>query len=532
MGWFSRFNRHLVLGLVVLMITAVSSFAAPKRGGDYIIPAAQFPPHFNSGIASGAAIATPASQIFVGLIQFTEDWEPVPYLAKSWTKSSDGLTYTFQLNEGTVFHDGKPVTSKDVAFSLNVSKNNHPFGPYMFGAVDRVETPDKNKVVIKLKQPHPALMVALSLPLMPILPEHVYGEHAGPIRKNPANIQAIGSGPFKVKEYVAGKSYILERFDKFGLLRPGRPYLDRFIAKKITSPSATLIALSNGEIHSYTDGDPQIIAKMKKDKNLRVTNRGFKGLGSTDFIEFNLRKEYVKDKRVRQAIAYAIDLDVITQRFHRGLTRAATGPIHSGSPYYTDNVNHYKVNLKKANQILDDAGYKKGSDGMRFELNLIYMPAIPYAQKMIAEYMKPQLKKIGIKINLKAPADFMNWYMTLAKWEHDISTSNVFMWGDPVIGVHRLFMSDNIKHRVWTNTAGYVNKEVDKILIAAGTEKDENKRKALYAEFQKIITDELPYYYTIEDAFHMGYHKDLMDKPVGIWGGPWDGAYWKNGKNP
>jgi peptide/nickel transport system substrate-binding protein len=271
---------------------------------------------------------------------------------------------------------------------------------------------------------------------------------------------------------------------------------------------------------------------MKKNKNLKVTNRGMKGIGSTDFIEFNLRKKYVKDKRVRQAIAYAIDMDFITKRLHRGLTQAATSPIHSGSPYHWDNAQYYNVNLEKANQLLDDAGYKRGSDGMRFELNLIYMPIIPYSQKMIAEYMKPQLKKIGIKINLKAPADFMNWYMTLAKWEHDISTSNVFMWGDPVIGTHRLFMSDNIKHRVWTNTAGYVNKEVDEILIAAGVEKDENKRKALYAKFQKIIADELPYYYTIEDAFNTGYHKDLMDRPLGIWQVPYDGAYWKNGRTP
>jgi len=129
---------------------------------------------------------------------------------------------------------------------------------------------------------------------------------------------------------------------------------------------------------------------------------------------------------------------------------------------HSSNVNHYKYNLKKANQILDDAGYKRGSDGMRFELSLIYIPAIPYTQKMIVEYIKPQLKKIGIKINLKAPDDFMNRYMTLAKWEHDNSTSNVFMWGDPVIGTHRMFMSTNIKHQVWTNTCGYVNIEVDK----------------------------------------------------------------------
>jgi len=122
--------------------------------------------------------------------------------------------------------------------------------------------------------------------------------------------------------------------------------------------------------------------------------------------------------------------------------------------------------------------------------------------------------------------------MTLAKWQHDIATSNYFMWGDPVIGIHRLFMSTNIKNQVWTNTAGYVNKEVDSILNKAAVENDPRKRKALYVQFQKIVNDELPYIFTIEDAFLAAFHKDLLNTPIGIWGGPWDEVYWRDGKTP
>jgi len=527
----SKLGQFVVLGIVAVIFSLTTGFAGPKRGGDLIALYGQFPPHFNCGIKSGAAIASPCANIFVGLVEINKNWEAEPYLAKSWKKSSDGLTYTFHLVEGTVFHDGKPVTSKDVAFSLGVSKKNHPFGPYMFGAVDRVETPDKYTVVIKLKAPHPALLIALSLPFMPILPEHVYGK--GDIRKNPANIHAIGSGPFKVAEYNAGKSFILERFDKF--LRPGRPYLDRYIGRKNVSPSSSLIAVSRGEAHAWGFvADPQMIAKLKREKNLTVTSQGYDGLGSVDLIEFNLRKKYVKDKRVRQAIAYAIDMDFVTQKLHRGLTHKATGPIQSASPFYSDQINQYGFNLKKANQLLDDAGYKRQADGMRFSLNLIYMPALGYAHKMLAEYMRPQLKKIGIKINLKAPADFMSWYMPIAKWEHDIATNNVYAWGDPVIGIHRLFMSNNIKHLVWTNTSGYANKKVDKLLNAAGVEKNLNKRKALYAKFQKIVAEDLPLYFTVEDAFHTARNRELLNAPDGIFGSltSQDGIYWKNGKAP
>ncbi len=527
-----RLSQFVIVGIVTIMFSITPGFAGPKRGGDYIIPVVQFPPHFNAAIKSGSELATPASRIFVALVQINENWEPEPYLAKSWEISPDGLTYTFHLLEGTTFHDGKPVTSKDVAFSLETTKKNHPFGPYMFGAVDRVETPDKYTAVIKLKQPHPALMIALSMPLMPILPEHVYGEAQGPIRKNPANIMAIGSGAFKVAEYNAGKSYILERFDNF--LRPGQPYFDRFIGKKIGSPSSALIAVSRGEIHHLVVGDPRMLAKLKKEKNLFVISRSTSGVGSVNYIEFNLRKEYIKDKRVRQAIAYALDLDFVIQKLHQGMTHRSTGPIHSSSPFYSDQVNQYEYNLEKANQLLDEAGYKRGADGMRFSLDLTYMPVpvIEHEHKMIAEYMKPQLKKIGINIILKAPADFMNWYSTLAKWEHDMSTSNIFMWGDPVIGVHRLFMSTNIKHRVWTNTAGYANKEVDKLLNAAAVERDIEKRKALYAEFQKIIAEDLPLYFTIEDVFHYGFNKELMNIGWEIWGPGYESMYWKNGQAP
>jgi len=527
-----RFFRKMAVMLATALLLSSTSFAAPKRGGDYIFPVGQFPPHFNAAIKSGTDLQTPASRIFVGLVNINEEWEAEPYLAKSWKISSDGMTYTFYLHEGTTFHDGKPVTSKDVAFSLNVTKKNHPFGPYMFGSVDRVETPDKYTVVFKLKKPHPALMIALSLPLMPILPEHVYGEHNGPIRKNPANVKAIGSGPFKVAEYNPGKSYILERFDKF--LRPGQPYFDRFIGKIVGSPSSALIAVKRGEISHLTVGDPQMLTRMRRDKSLFVTSRGTQGIGSLNYIEFNLRNKYLKDKRVRQAIAYAIDRDFITQKLHRGLTRISTGPIHSSSPHYTDQVNPYKVNLEKANRLLDDAGYARGSDGMRFSLSMTYMPVpvIEHEHKMIAEYSKPQLKKIGIKINLKAPADFMNWYMTLAKWKHDLTTSNYFSWGDPVIGVHRLFMSTNIKHRVWTNTAGYVDKKVDALLNAAAVENDVNKRKAIYAEFQKIVAEDLPVYFTVEDAFYIGFNKELMNIKFGIFGPHYEQMYWKNGQAP
>ena len=101
----------LILGVTSLMFTFGTSFADPKRGGDLVHIYGQFPPHFNSAIKSGATLYAGASNIFVGLVEINKNFEAEPYLAKSWEISDDGLTYTFHLEEGTVFHDGKPVTS-------------------------------------------------------------------------------------------------------------------------------------------------------------------------------------------------------------------------------------------------------------------------------------------------------------------------------------------------------------------------------------------------------------------------------------
>ena len=137
---------------------------------------------------------------------------------------------------------------------------------------------------------------------------------------------------------------------------------------------------------------------------------------------------------------------------------------------------------------------------MRFSLNLTYQPGVDWEQKNIAEYMKPQLKKIGIDINLVPPADFMDWYKSIAAWDHDMTANNNFSWSDPVIGVYRMVLSTNIKNRVWTNTSGYVNMEVDRLLNAAAVETDMAKRRDLYVEFQKILAQDLPCLLYTSDA--------------------------------
>ncbi|MBW1925476.1 MAG: ABC transporter substrate-binding protein [Deltaproteobacteria bacterium] len=465
-----------------------------------------------------------------------ENFEPIPYLAKDWDVSPDRLTYTFHLVRGATFHDGSPITSEDVAFSFETVKKNHSFGPSMLGPVDHVETPDPYTAVFKLSKPHPAFYLVLSPPLLPILPRHVYNEKEhGPIRKNPANVKPVGSGPFKLVEYKPGDHFILERYENY--FRPGKPYLDRIIGRRIKDPSANFIALKNGDFHMamFNAGIRlKQLEALKKMGHLVVSPKGYEGIAAIYFLEFNLRKDQFKDVRVRRAIAHAIDKDFITKKLHGGYSRPATGPIHRSLPFYTSNVRKYEYNLEKANRLLDEAGFPRKKGGFRFSAGITWYPGEPDSMDTIAHYLKPQLKKIGIDLKLQPPADFVSWYRTVAGWKHDLTMSNIFSFADPMIGVHRLYRCDNQKHVVWTNTSGYCNPKLDQLMEKAAVEMDFEKRKALYARFQQILTEDLPLIWTHEAPYKTIYHKDLRNVVRGIWGSmtPADSTYWKDGHTP
>jgi peptide/nickel transport system substrate-binding protein len=525
----------LCLALIVSATTlAAAQGSEIKRGGDMVNVFGQFPNHFNAAIMSGAATAGPAAQIFSSLIDFDNAWNPIPYTAESWKISEDGLTYTFNLVKRAVFHDGKPVTAADVAFTFDIVKNNHPFGGSMLGSVDRVETPDEHTVVFRLSKTNPAMLFALSPALFPILPKHIYDD-GQPIQKHPANVKAVGSGPFKVAEFKAGEYFILERNENF--FREGRPYLDRFIGRAITDPGAITIALRKGEAHSAGfNGGLRLrqIDTLKGADNLVVTDQGYDAIGVIYFLEFNLRHDKFKDVRVRRAIAHAVDLDFVTQKLHGGYSKKSTGPIHSGMPWYTADVPAYAFDLDKANTLLDEAGYPRKAGGVRFGATITWFPAEPDSMQTMGEYLKSQLKKVGIELELRPPADFVTWWKTVAAWEHEMTMSNIYSYADPVIGVHRLYRCDNIKHVTWTNTSGYCNPELDEVMAQASTATDAAARKALYARFQQILKNDLPLLWTHEGSYHTIYHKNLKNMNEGIWGGlsPADAIYWVDGKTP
>jgi peptide/nickel transport system substrate-binding protein len=229
-----------------------------KKGGTLVIGSTQAPRHLNGAVQSGLATALPSTQLFASPLRFDDKWNAQPYLAEKWTLAPDGKSLTLNLRRDAVFHDGKPVTSEDVAFSIMAIKANHPFTT-MMGPVEKVETPDPYTAIIRMSVPHPAIVLAMSPALCPILPKHIYGDGKD-LKTHPRNaVDVVGSGPFKLVEFKPGQRIVMEKFDKFFL--PGKPYLDKLIVTLAPDTTSLMLGLERGDI--------QMIAYETTSVNLR-----------------------------------------------------------------------------------------------------------------------------------------------------------------------------------------------------------------------------------------------------------------------
>ncbi|MGK6306028.1 ABC transporter substrate-binding protein [Variovorax sp. DT-64] len=517
----------LAASALVSMPGAAVADEAPKRGGTLVLGSTQIPRHLNGAVQSGIATAVPSTQIFASPLRFDDKWNPQPYLAESWKLAEDGKSLTLNLRKNAVFHDGKPVTSADVAFSIMAIKANHPFTT-MMGPVEKVDTPDPHTAIIRMSAPHPAIVLAMSPALCPILPKHIYGDGQD-LKGHPRNsTDVVGSGPFKLAEFKSGQRIVMERFDKFFL--PGKPYLDKVIVNITPDMSSLMLGLERGDMQMLPFVSvPTDLKRLANNPQVTLTPKGYEGIGALNWLAFNLTKKPLSDVQVRKAIATAIDKNFITKALMGGFATPADGPIVASSPFAVPDLVRYPLDLKKAAEMLDAAGYKAGANGERFKLTIDYLPGADDQQKTVAEYIRGQLKKIGIAVEVRASADFPAWAKRMASHDFDMSMDLVFNWGDPIIGVHRTYLSTNIKPVVWTNTQSYSNPKVDELLNTAGGIIDPTKRKAYYATFEKIVTDELPIVFINQVPYHTVASKKLGNVPATIWGpmSPYDEVYFK-----
>ncbi|HET7096268.1 MAG TPA: ABC transporter substrate-binding protein [Casimicrobiaceae bacterium] len=494
-----RFAAAGFAALVAFGLVTTPAFAAtdPKaRYGDtMVIGITGDPGTLNGTTSSNFVEKIIASNVFSMLIRLDTSFKPVPDLAKSWTISDDGLTYTFKLNEGIKWHDGQPFSSADVKYTIDeVILPLHTRAGTYKSVIDRIDTPDANTVIIRLKQPFGPLMNALGYDFL-ILPKHLY--QGTDIKTNPYNSKPIGTGPFKFAEWKKGSYVILEKNKDYFV--KGIPYLDRLVFQEIPDAAARVLALESGDIDylAYQALPSSSVPRLKTNPKLVTSLEGFEALASIEILAFNMDNPQLKDVRVRQAIAYAINKQEIVDKADYGIGKAATGPISSLTKWaYEPNVNKYAYNPQRAAKLLDDAGFPL-KDGTRMTLRLIADGGVELNRKA-CEILKEQLAQVGVKVDLQLVERNVMLDRVYTKRDYDMHVHGFSTGADPAIDVSRLYVSTNIRPVNFTNGAGYRNPKVDDLFMQGQKAfKPEDRAKA-YREVQKVLTDEVPAIWLVE----------------------------------
>ncbi|MBP6895495.1 MAG: ABC transporter substrate-binding protein [Pseudacidovorax sp.] len=479
----------------------------PVRGGVLNVAVAPEPTQLTSANLTTMNVGMVSSKVLEGLVSYDLDLKPVPALAESWQVAPDGLALTFRLRSNVKWHDGKPFTSADVAWTLEeVWRKLHPFGRAAFANVEKVETPDKLTVVIRLSSPAPYILNYINTYGAQILPKHIY--EGTDVLKNPANNAPIGTGPFVFKEWVRGSHVRLERNPDYWGRGPGgerQPYLDGLLIKFIPDSAARTVAIEAGEV-DVAPGSIVPLTNLNRfaDKKKYTINLDDGRYLSTIFLlQFNVRRPQFQDKRVRQAFAHAIDKNALLKVVFLGYGKAATGPIPSSVVnYYSDDVRKYPYDPKRAEALLEEAGFRKGADGKRLKVTLDYDGSGGPIGSRSSEFLKQSLARVGVDLELRSGDTATYLRRIFTDQDYDLMTSSLHRLPDPTLGVQRLYWTKNIvKGAPWTNGSGYSNPVLDKVMEAAAAEPDETRRKALIKQWQQIVQEDVPLIELIEQTW-------------------------------
>jgi peptide/nickel transport system substrate-binding protein len=500
------------LALTAAFALALTSGAAAqqcgKTGGTLTYVYHPEPTALSTIATSAVPVAIISTKIYESLLSYEgAALTPKPGLAESWTISDDKKTYTFKLRRDVKWHDGKPFTADDVVFS--VEKIVRPYssrGKVYFGDVASLETPDPYTVVFKLKDAVPFFMNVFQPGETPILPKHAFDgidlSTAAGVRGAEIMQKPIGTGPFRFKEWRKGSHIILERnpdyWDK------GRPCLDQVVLRVLPDGAARAIAVESGEADlSPMSGLPEAeILRLSKLPQMVTSREGAEALGPNMWLEVNMREKPLADVKVRQAISMVLDRQKIVDVIWYGQGTPGIGPIVSANPtFFNKALKPYEYSPAKANQLLDEAGYKRGADGVRFKITQNFRP---YGENWIrlAEYIRQELGKVGIAVETQS-LDLGGWLKAVyTAWTFNITSTFSHNYSDPSIGVERTFTSENIKKgATFTNSMGYKNPRIDELFAKVGRETDVAVRKKEFDEIQQILHDELPVIFLVELSY-------------------------------
>lgn len=494
----AKISRRSILALGSLSVlpwvqrVAAQDSGQPRTGGILRVILNSEPSSVFAPIEPGGSPMIVGSKLFETLLRVRHDGSFEGMLAESWSMAPDGREYRFRLRDNVRFHDKRPLTSEDVAFSMmQLWKKENTFGRVAFADVTAAETPDAVSVVFKLGQPMPPYpFLGMLAAFGSVAPQHVYG--SGEIRRHPRINNPVGSGPFRFKEWSRGNYIILERNPDYREAR--KPFLDQVVFRIVPDAGARAAAFEAEEADVGTYGPVGVadLRRLSKLPYIVTDGTGNNGTVGTYAMEVNLRRKELADARVRQAINVAIDRGFICRTIFEGAARPARGPIRSSNSLFDPTLAEIAFDIERANKLLDEAGYAKGANGRRFNVNIDPNPFSPVLG-VIADYLRQALAAIGIGATIRKSDGVTYNQRIYNDYNFDLTIQVFSTLVDPQISNLNYFWSKGIsKGRFQTNATDYRSDEMDQIIEGARTEVDPEKRRAAMGQFQRIAMRDLP----------------------------------------
>jgi peptide/nickel transport system substrate-binding protein len=398
-----------------------------------------------------------------------------PGLADRWD-TPDSLTYVFHLHPGVTFHDGRPLTSRDVKWTFDslLQGKIRSTKAAAYRPVDRIDAPDDATVVFHLKQPFATLLWNVSDGAIGIVP---YGS-GEEISRHP-----VGSGPFRFVSAEADKEVVIERNEGYWGEKAKLKRV-RFAVTPDVNTRALELRKGSADI-AVTSLTGDMVLALEREPSLEVLHAPGTVLG---YLAFNTRDPVLKDVRVRQAMAYAIDRTPIIHYLLRDFARPAYSLLPPESWAYTADVPHYNHDPDRARQILDQAGYP-AMNGVRFHVTM--KTSTDETPRLIAAVLQQQLRDVGIALDIRT-FEFATFLSDIIRGSYQLHTLR-WVGGneDPDIFEY-VFHSAKFSPRGGNRTF-YTSPRVDALIDQAHSEPELGTRKQIYAEIQRILAEDLPY---------------------------------------
>lgn len=441
-------------------------------------------------LASDSASGAIVGMVFNGLVKYDENLEIIGDLAESWDIEDGGLTIIFYLRKGVKWHDGHPFTAEDVKFTYEKLIDPEVPTPYSgdFKKIKSLEILDPHTIKMVYKE---LFSPGLASWTMSVMPKHTLENEnllTTEFSRNP-----IGTGPYKFMRWKTGERINLVSNHNYF---EHRPYIDRYIYKIIPDPETTFLELQTQTVDAM-GLTPLQYDRMTDTKRFIRNFQKFKhpAFGYT-YMGYNLKSDLFKDKRVRQAINYAVDKKEIIDGVLLSLGKVCTGPFPPDTWAYNENVTPRPLDISSAEGLLREAGWADSDgdgwidkDGKDFEFTILTNQGNTSRIKT-AEIIQRRLKDVGIKVHIRVLewAVFINEFVDKGRFE-----AILLGWGlsrDP--DCYDIWHSSKTKPGEF-NFAGYVNIEVDRLLEEGRRTFDKEKRTEIYHKIHEIIYDDQPY---------------------------------------